>query len=578
MKKQIKLGYKVGTGEEIFVNPDHMVVTGVTQKAGKTTCMESLTDRSDRKCIVFKTKIGEKSFLKGTIIPPFFRDRSDWQFVKGLVESTMNMKVDKFEQATIINICKETGGKSLIEFKKRVDQKLTEKINISANVTLTNLQAYLEIVLPKLQSVKFSNTLDLVSGINIIDLERFSRDPEVQSLVISSVADEVLNKFKDVIIIIPESWKFLPQGTGNPCKQMIEEFIRQGAANNNYIWIDSQDIAAVDKKFLKSCSTWLLGYQSESNEVKHTLQQIPLPAASKPKPDDIQQLGTGEFYLAERERVVRVYVQPFWLDDQRAIQIAKGELKVSEIDAPTGIASFKIAVKKDEVTEQEKIDFEKMNRRIQSELNGIREDFFNKIADINEIITGLATEIYNVKNKPEQVIDEDSLVLKVLQKMPTKPVTAGTTGTPVQFDEEALIKKVLSMIPAGEGKVYELAPLEMIKRKFIQEAKDKILKEINNVSDRAKKVLKYMEAVNKNFSTSEVAVKALMLKDGKGSNSAITVNCFKELIDIEVVKKNAEGTHKAILRNRIESYLNSYDAKPEEIELLYNHIIVELLN
>ena len=249
----------------------------MSQKAGKTTALESLIKRSGKKAIVFRTKIGEKSFLQGTIIPPYFKDRSDWQFIQGLVEATIKEKLRSFERVKIIQIAKMTGGNSLVDFKKRVDERLiSPKLNCFEKDILTNLQAYLEIVLPKLQSITFSNKLELVEGLNIIDLERFSRDPEVQSLIIRSVLEEVLYNFKDVIIVLPEAWKFIPQERGNPCKVMVEEFIRQGAANGNFIWFDSQDMSGVDKTPLKQITEWALGYQSEINEVKHTLDQIPL--------------------------------------------------------------------------------------------------------------------------------------------------------------------------------------------------------------------------------------------------------------------------------------------------------------
>ncbi len=252
----IKLGYELGTAEKVEIKLSHLIVTGLTQEAGKTTTLESLINRSKKRAIVFRTKIGEKSFLQGTKIPPYFKDRSDWQFVQGLVEATIKEKLRSFERSQIIQICKLTSGDSLLEFKKKVDEKLEQpKLNNFTRDILTNLQAYLEIVLPKLQSINFSKELELIEGLNIIDLERFSRDPEVQSLIIRSVAEEVLHNFKDVILVIPEAWKFLPQKRGNPCKLIVEEFIRQGATNNNFIWIDSQDMADVDKAPLKQIST-----------------------------------------------------------------------------------------------------------------------------------------------------------------------------------------------------------------------------------------------------------------------------------------------------------------------------------
>jgi esterase/lipase len=576
MKEKIKLGYEVGTGKEVFIDPAHLIVTGVTQEAGKTTTLETLIKNSKSKAIVFRTKIGEKSFLHGTIIPPFFVDRSDWQFVQGLVESTIKEKLNSFDRSRIINICKKTGGNSLIKFKQKVDENLLKsKEGGIEHSMLTNLQAYLEIVLPKLQSITFSNKLELTDGLNIIDLERFSRDTEVQSLIIRSVADEVLQNFKDVVIVIPESWKFLPQARGNPCKLVIEEFIRQGAASGNYVWIDSQDIANVDKTYLKQISTWLLGYQSEINEVKHTIDQIPLPKTSKPKTDEIMQLKTGEFYYCTRDRVIKVYVQPFWLDDVRAKKIALGKLKVSEIDAPENLAPFQIALTKNEEGKEEKINFEETVKRFRKTISEMRADFFKKIEEMQDQINKLASELFTLKNKPSQVIDEDEIVERVRQKMPV--ITNSNTAIVPGVDVDEIVKQVLVRMPAGEGKVYEVAPLEKIKKDFLAEAKQKVLGEIGQLSERAKIVLKYLEARGVGLSTSEIAMKALLLNSGEGSNSKTTLGHVKELIDISVAKKNANNTTSGTLRNRIEFYLSTFAVSEQEIELVYNHILMEML-
>src|SRR3990167_8250870 len=129
MKNKILLGFEIETGEKIEINPSHLIVTGLTQKAGKTTTLESLIKRSGRRAIVFRTKVAEKSFLDGTIIPPYFKDRSDWQFIQGLVEATIKERLRSFERAKIIQLSKQTGGNSLLEFKKKVDARLLEKLN-----------------------------------------------------------------------------------------------------------------------------------------------------------------------------------------------------------------------------------------------------------------------------------------------------------------------------------------------------------------------------------------------------------------------------------------------------------------
>ena len=44
-------------------------------------------------------KASYNCFLEGTKIPPYFKDRSDWQFVQGLVEATIKEKLRSFERA-----------------------------------------------------------------------------------------------------------------------------------------------------------------------------------------------------------------------------------------------------------------------------------------------------------------------------------------------------------------------------------------------------------------------------------------------------------------------------------------------
>jgi len=575
--KKIKLGYEVGTGEEVDVKSTHMIVTGLTQEAGKTTTLESLIKRSGKRAIVFRTKIGEKSFLEGTKIPPYFKDQCDWQFIQGLVEATIKEKLRSFERAKIIQICKKTGGNSLLEFKKKVDERMEEKLNGFERDILTNLQAYLEIVLPKLQSINFSETLELSDGLNIIDLERFSRDVEVQSLIIRSITEEVLYNFKDIILVIPEAWKFLPQERGSPCKQIVVEFIRQGATNNNLIWIDAQNITAVDKEPLKQASVWILGYQSEENEVKKTIAQIPLPKKSKPKPEDIMTLKTGEFYLATREETIKTYVQPFWLDDSRAKKVALGKLKISELDSPEAKKPFALAVKQPEqVTQQPTIDFSETTKRFNKELNEMRTDFFNKLQEVQEQFNKVYTEIFEIKNQPKQEISEETIISKVLQKIPITNVNSQKPYS--QIDEEMLIGKIIARVPKTAGSVtYKIAPLEKIKKDFLEEAKNKILKDIEKLSEDAKKTLKFIESQAKPITNNFIVERCFHLLGTNSSHRARISNAIKLLADVFVIDKSAKQGNIPRLKTRIKELIGVHEAKPEEIDQVYNHIIMELL-
>lgn len=565
MKATLKLGYEIGSGKEVSIEPSHLLVTGLSQKAGKTTTLESLTKRWGKKAVVFRTKVGEKSFLAGTVIPPYFKDRSDWKFIKGLVESTMKMRIDKFEQASIISICNETGPNSLLEFKKKVDQKMTEKISQGTRVTLTNLQAYLQEVLPKLTTIQFSEKLELVDGLNIIDLERFARDSEVQSLIIASVLEEVLYNHKDTVVIIPEAWKFLPQQRGNPCKLSVVEFIRQGATNHNYIWIDSQDMSGVDKEPLKQISEWILGYQSEKNEVKHTLDQIPLPKDKKPKEDEIMSLGKGVFYFASRDMTKKIYIQPFWLDDEHSIQIAKGELKVEDLDVTIPLA-------KNEVRAFEAPKpVEKQGDEIKDELNELRIDFFSKLADVQTQVSIISQNMHQMQNKTITV-DESTIVAKVLQKIPVSNSLA-----PVNINMEEIINEVLRRVPKGGNVVYTVAPLEKIRKDFVIDAKNKILDDIGTLSPKAKQMLRYLESRGIGCAVNEIAIKCFLMKSGDGGYGKQVNDYGKELIQVSLGMKHTNGKYQPILKDRIIELIKVHGASDQEIDLLYDHIVSELL-
>lgn len=557
----IKLGYEIETGKEICVKPSHLIVTGITQLSGKTTTLEALIKRSKLKAVIFKTKIGEKSFTEGTEITPFFRDRSDYEFVKSLIEAYAKEKLF-LEKGTLMRLCK--GSTSLIEIKKRVDEELVSgKLKGLKEEIHTRLQHYLENLIPQIQYANLSKTLDIREGINIMNLERFSE--EAQSLIIQSVADEVLKTMKGVIIVIPEAWKFLPQKYNNPCKRVVEGFIRQGATNENFIWIDSQDMAGVDKIPLKQISTWILGYQSERNEVKHTLDQISLPKKSKPKEEEIMTLKKGHFFLSCYEGVYNVYVQPSWLSDEESIKIAKGKIDVDKIEAPDNLIPYSRPAQE---KEYKKVEIRFDDSQIRKDLVGLRTDFFNKIQELQNFEQKLAEQIYNLKSQTRE-INEDELISKILQKIPTFNNTS--------IDKDSIIKEVLLRVPRTTGSiVYEVAPLEKIKKDFLEEAKNRILSDITTLSDDGKKMLKYLETKEHGVKTTELITKCYLLKEG-GSQRKKVSNASLELRGIEVIKKDTGGTHYRRLKDRIKELIGNHGSTEQEIEQVYNHILMEML-
>jgi len=558
--KAIRLGYEVKSGKEVCIKPAHLIVTGITNLSGKTTTLEALIVRSGLKAIIFKTKIGERSFTQGTEVPPFFRDRSDYEFVKSLMEAYTKEKLF-LERGTLIRLCK--GTNSLLEIKKKVDDEMaTGKLRGLNQEIYTRLQHNLENLIPQVQCANFSNILRIGEGINIMNLERL--EAEVQSLVIQSVADEVLKTQTGVIIVIPEAWKFLPQKYSNPCKRAVESFIRQGATNNNFVWVDSQDMAGVDKLPLKQVSTWILGYQAERNEVKHTLDQIALPKKMKPETNDIMTLERGHFYLSSYEGVKKVYAQPIWLPDEQAVQIAKGEKSVETVSAPQNLTPLARSLPVPNPMPAPA----GCAASSKNELTELRMDFFNKIQELQNAINAQRTEIYKLQSAA-QPLDVDGIVAKVLQKM----------GPGQQVNTQQIVEHVLARIPKGTGgATYEVAPLEKLKKNFQEEAKNRIIGEITELSPDEKKVLKFIETQDKLVNVTVVLDKCLHLSTTGGGNRTKVSDIFRKLALLAFARhethNNLAGSN---LRKRIADMMGTHGATDAEIDATYQHIIAAML-
>jgi hypothetical protein len=145
----------------------------------------------------------------------------------------------------------------------------------------------------------------------------------MQMLFVQSAIDWVNEHETKTIVIVPEAWEFIPEGKGSPVKHSAVSLVRKGAAIGNYIWVDSQDMAGVDKVILRGCPVWLIGVQREANEIKRNLANIPASIA-RPTPAQIATLERGQFYVCHGSHATKTYVQPAWMGPIEANDIAVG--------------------------------------------------------------------------------------------------------------------------------------------------------------------------------------------------------------------------------------------------------------
>jgi hypothetical protein len=410
-EQRVLLGFEIGTGDRVDIPLAHMVVTGLTQASGKTTTLKALISRTtDRRSVAFITKRAEGAFQDASLIAPYFREQSDWQFVESLLEATMRQRM-KFERGWIMRVTR--GAQTLEQVYANLQVQLFGDDNyrsgnqkkrkhavhpasgMNADIYL-QLSAYFDILLPQLRGLRLrmgagaGNTLILKPGLNVMDLTEFSM--EMQSLIIASTIDACY-LMNGVTVVIPEAWEFLPQSRKTPVMRSAEAFVRKAAASQNFLWLDSQDISGIEKTILKQVSVWILGNQREINEVEHTLKQLPIARHARPKPEEIMHLGRGEFFACFDKETHKVYVCPQWLASGVAQRYAVPHSAIESVQLAEEIAEH-FAVYENATHEVEEL---RTNGSAREVLKKIKEEDRN--VDYKEAYEKLLTKVAELEKR-----------------------------------------------------------------------------------------------------------------------------------------------------------------------------------
>jgi predicted nuclease with TOPRIM domain len=388
---KILLGYEVVTCKPVYLDPDHLIITGQTQMAGKTVTLNALNSRSGRRCIAFRTKRGEMEFEVVKTLKPFYTEpktqRSkyiSWQYVKSILEASQGRGMT-FEEAWIIRACDNARTlREVYENIKRLQDEARKGIDENQYLKLT---AYFDIILPQLEEREYSKTIKLKKGINVMDLEPLSF--EMRCLVMERTITYVMEKMKNVVIMLPEGWKYVPEKLKTPVKSAAIGLAREGASIQVHIWIDSQDIRGVDKVLVGQCSTWLLGVQVEENEAKRTRTSL----GNRVKVRDIQNLKLGHFYLRNKKNELKhVYVLPAGVPETMGKQVANGEI------LPEVVRDYLMGKKLGDDEEMYQKKFEEAVETI-----GKLEDEIQELQDEKGDVVGLRLDLEKERNKVKEI-------------------------------------------------------------------------------------------------------------------------------------------------------------------------------
>lgn len=604
MTSRIHLGYEVPSGEPVSLPMRHMVVTGLTQQSGKTTTCEAIVSRlpEDFKALVFRTKRGDLAFQGAHLVPPFYRQESGWEYVLSVLEAATKQKL-RLERSFIINASRGTSTLRQV-YENIVRSKAQARRGFDESV-LTVLEAYFEKVLPQIEAGGFAETLELSPGPNVMDLERFSE--EVQALIISSCLEELWKQAENTFVIIPEAWAFIPQSRGNPVKWAAQHVIRQGAGVGVYLVLDSQDITGIDKALLKSVDCWLLGRQRELNEVKRVLDQ--LPPSSRPKAEEVTQLGIGQFFVAAEDWCKRVYVQPAWMAADAAQMIAMGQgvvPSVAQLAAAQGVGP---------ATAETLRQMAKVGQDIPGELPAgeipfldARGPLLDETAEWMQIAQSAKAQTQQALEKLQTAEGERNRALELVAKLESQlsytcgqlqeqreensklgaslrplqtlrdaildvlPPTERGAASPAaeKLDYDRLADLVAQRI--GQARATVVTPLEALRHRYQEEAVFRLRKDIEELNLQRRRILEWLLAVGGWHPMNKICQGLGIPPGGSSSRAGFTVDA---LVKDGWMAKGSNGL-KATVREKVAEALAPYTSDEEEIELVHNHLVERL--
>jgi hypothetical protein len=319
--------FAVPSGEPITIEPFHYAIIGQTQFSGKTTLIKRLADWAAGQgfsILVFDTKETEADYEGfGKDVSVVLRETTDSFVLIGLLESMFKRKLTPY-YATLSRLTESAKGfDDIISRAKQLEASTRSSWLRDACRVLYDLLERLKAETSKVETVQ---QLKLYPGINRMCINDFSL--EAQQLIVKNAFEDALRIYKrNLILVIDEAFKFLPQGYSSAATRAVMNVITQGAKTGLYVWIATQFLAVTDKDPLKACAVKFLGTQDHITEVKHTLDLIP-EARGKFTADDIMKLKLGHWILVRKRPpfVGVVYSLPVGVPENVGRQVAQGKL------------------------------------------------------------------------------------------------------------------------------------------------------------------------------------------------------------------------------------------------------------
>ena len=102
------------------------------------------------------------------------------------------------------------------------------------------------------------------------------------------------------------------------------------------------------------------------------------------------------------------------------------------------------------------------------------------------------------------------------------------------------------------------------------------MNEINTLDEESKKMVKFIESVARRTNLSEIMEKGLLINPSSGSRSRIQKK-LQELFLLEIIRKDGGSSPYPNLKEKAKKFMEIHEATEQEIEQVYNHILMEML-
>ena len=138
-----------------------------------------------------------------------------------------------------------------------------------------------------------------------------------------------------------------------------------------------------------------------------------------------------------------------------------------------------------------------------------------------------------------------------------------------------LFNRVENLSLSGGGQTFVVAPLEKIRKDFLEEAKQYVLGEVGKLDSDQKKILKFIETQGRGCKIPDILDHCLHRSSTSGGNRQAVSTKIAEMNNL--MRKDKNSIVYPHLKEHIKTYLSPHGATGADIQQIYDHILAGLL-